>query len=95
MTYPRPTTEEVRVTFSKIAEALAPSAGASASRRIQVASLDGFKTEPTSDELDRLEALYVEEGFRDVQAIPSQGVAGRGWGVSVFASGSPYQDGRP
>lgn len=63
--------------------------------RVQVATLDGFKTEPTADELDRLEALYVEEGFRDVQAVPTQGVAGRGWGVSVFASGSPYQDGRP
>lgn len=64
-----------------------------AGTREQIAELTGFKTEPNGPELDRLERLYIEEGFAGVQAVAKQGVTGRGWDVSIFAASSPYQDG--
>lgn len=89
-----PNLEEAREGFARITETLAASAAREAVRH-QVSTLTGWKAQPTAVELDRIEALYVEEGFRDVQAIPAQGQSGRGWDVSVFAAGNPYTEARP
>jgi hypothetical protein len=95
MTAPRPTpTEaEVRERFARITEALAGSTPSRPASRHQVSNLTGFKTQPTGDDLDTIEAIYVEEGFRDVEAVPAQGQSGRGWDVAVFASNNPYEGG--
>lgn len=57
-------------------------------RRTQIATLTGFKTQPTSADLDRIEAAYRSEGFAHPIAIPASG--GRGWEVSVTADKEPH-----
>lgn len=59
--------------------------------RHQVSDLTGFKTRPTAEHLDSIEAAYRAEGFTDVEAVPKTGLEGRGWAVAVFATNNPYE----